>query len=143
MERMPHQKDPLFEIGFGGLLKEENIADMPLEDSIYVLRLSAFKPLASGIFKRDLERFTLLTEAKTPLLEVGKDYVVAIDFTPDSVTAKLNGELFATYRAPKISQGLVSLQTSWHPVQLTNLKVIGSSNTATSQEFSGLIEIAK
>lgn len=142
MDKMPHQKDPVFEIGFGGVFKEGSDNDKPLLDQSYVLRLSAFPRLPSGIFERRNEGFTTILLASTPLLEVGTSYDLELSFTQNEVNVTLNGEAFVRHAAPRISQGLLAVQTSWHPIILKTLSVqglIGSGPDRKEVQFSGLI----
>jgi hypothetical protein len=145
MEKMPHQKDPVFEIGFGGEFREDGMATKPLADRFYILRLSAYAPLASGIFERNLERYSEISLSQLPRLTVGADYDVALRLTKEEVQVSINGEEFVRARASGASKGLVTLQTSWHPIDLTELSIIGRRSeggiTEGKRNFSGLVSL--
>jgi hypothetical protein len=129
MERMPHQKDPVFEIGFGGEFAEDSIADAPKRDRFYALRFSAFPRLESSLFLRDQENFTMLVPMAQKQLAVGVDYKVSIKCRESKLSADLNGQPAVTWQSPaehNPCRGLVYLQTSWHPVFVKELTVRGS-----------------
>jgi hypothetical protein len=144
MERMPHQKDPLFEMGIGGKFEEQNLLDKPLRDRFVIVRLSAFPSLPSGIFERNLERYSLLTPLMGEPLVVGRKYKADLQISGDCLEVRLDGELRATYCEPGLARGLISLQTSWHPIAMDNLRILADppmDETAAqgSQEFSGIV----
>lgn len=142
MKKMPHQKDPVFEIGFGGVFKEEDMLDKPLADRSFILRLSAFERLPSGIFERNLERYREIARASIPKLEVGTPYEIHIYFGKGKARVFLNGAKFIEHRAPEIEKGFLTMQTSWHPISLETLSIKGATGSKISKreiQYSGLI----
>lgn len=143
MARMPHQKDPVFEIGFGGQFSETSIAEKPLEDRTTVLRLSAFPRLGSGVFERSRESYVELSPAAVRVLDVARTYDLKIDLSGTEVVATLDGREIARHSSEGISRGLVSLQTSWHPIALEALSIEGELASGTIREslvLSGLVK---
>lgn len=140
MIRMPHQKDPVFEIGFGGEFAEDSIADAPKRDRFYALRFSSFPRLESGLFLRDQESFTKLAPIAQKQLTVGVDYRVSIKCRGNKLSTDLNGQPAVTWQSPAenhLCRGLLYLQTSWHPVFVKELIIRGSQvNGAARQPVS-------
>lgn len=142
MAQMPHQKDPVFEIGFGGRFSEKSISDPPIEDTANILRLSAFPRLRSGFFCRKHERYSELSQSSPALVEVKQSYQLKLKVNSNSASAFLNGELFSEIQGAELDHGLVSLQTSWHPVLVDSLSISGAvvrSGKRESISLSGLI----
>lgn len=140
MAKMPHQKDPVFEIGFGGRFAEERLIDPPLMDRFYALRLSAFERVRSGLFIRDQEEFEPRDLTMAPRLEVGRPYTVLLQGDSSGVRILLDGHEIARLPDESAARGLIYLQTSWHPITLTELTITGDTR-GKRQTYSGLVRI--
>jgi len=140
MAKMPHQKDPVFEIGFGGRFDEARLIDPPLVDRFYALRLSAFERVRSGLFIRDQEEFEPRELTMPPRLEVGRPYTVLLQRDSSGVRIFLDGDEIARLADKDAARGLIYLQTSWHPINLTELTITGDTRSKR-QTYSGLVEL--
>ena len=145
MAKMPHQKDPVFEIGFGGVFREHALVELPDEDLATVLRLSAFQPLGSGFYERRIERMTEVAPATPKLLAVGTSYEVRLICGARGVQVWLDGQPISQITRADACRGLVHLQTSWHPVYVEDLQIIGETDDAKNTRrtsrvvYSGLV----
>lgn len=144
MQRMRHQKDPVFEIGFGGVFEEQSRLDAPLQDRNYALRLSAFPDIDSGLIERNQEQIQYLQKPAELLLGTGEWYDVQLRFERDTVQITVNGREYLSYNAADIARGMLSLQTSWHPIVLEHLLVEERRrDSAEPRKFSGLLSLKK
>lgn len=139
-------RDPVIEVGFGGAFQKGAPGDRPLIDQGYVLRLSAFPGIESGLYYRSQSKYALLVPAAAELarLEVGLDYKLALTVDREGASVLLNGRPLLSHRKPGMDRGLVSLLSSWHPITPRNLKVAGISEINGVREEcleSGLIKL--
>ncbi|MEZ4754978.1 MAG: hypothetical protein R3A13_11850 [Bdellovibrionota bacterium] len=128
MLKMRHQKDPVFEIGLGGIFIPEPFNHEGKTSHGYTFRLSAFPPVASGVYFRSGNQFKLIQEAVPRNIEAGLDYQVLITASSESVVLELNAKRFLEISDQDLRTGLISLQTSWHPIRLSKLKITGDLN---------------
>lgn len=139
MEEKPHARDPVLDIGFaeefvpGAFNRPE-----PKVDRGYVLRLSAFPQLHSGIYYRSRETLRLVAPAQVRTLQSGTEYQLRAFFRDSSVTVMLNDSPLVSYSEAGLKRGLISLTTGWRPLQMEELSVAGSIDQ-TQRELSGLI----
>ena len=140
MDKSPHALDPVFEIGFGARYSNPELSSSPPEDSGYALRLSGFEPVKSGLFHYSKAHYEALSNIELPALDTKATYNLLIEFVGDKVQVKLNDKEVASHDANNIASGLVSLQSSWHPVFIDTLEVKGERNKDTKETvLSGLV----
>ncbi len=140
MDKFPHERDPVFEIGFGARYFNPELSNYPPEDSGYALRLSGFEPVKSGLFHYSKAHYEALPNTELPILNTKDAYNLLIEFIGNKVLVKLNGQDVASYSADNIASGLVSLQSSWHPVLISALEIRAKGNKENKGVvFSGLV----
>ena len=143
MKQVPHLKDPVLEIGLN-----QSYIPVPLqkdgkENKGYAFRLSAFPQVQSGIYFHSRGTYVKTQNATSNFLKVGTPYKVRLEVTPENTSLFINDSLFAELKDKDLSTGLVSLQTSWHPIKLKKLNVQGlllTNGKASSVNLSGLVE---
>jgi hypothetical protein len=123
MEKFPHERDPVFEIGFGARYSNPDLSNNPPLDNGYALRLSGFGPVRSGLFRYSNSHYEALPNTELPILDTKANYQLLIEFVDDKIRIKLDGKDVASYTANNPAFGLMSLQASWHPVLIDNLEI--------------------
>ena len=139
MEKRSHQHDPVFDISIGGRMAGTS----PPDEQFSVVRLSAFPSIPSGVYRETARRFRLREGGALPLLETGRIYLVRIECVGELTTVLLDGHPVSSVREPGLCAGLLSLQTSWHPVLVESLRIDAkTARTASWQELpSGLVPV--
>lgn len=140
-----HDKDSVFDVGFSGRYREGLPLAGPLEDTSYVLRLTAFDDFISGLYFRSQTKHVLVKEAAVKSLETNLSYSLSLSFQPETVTAVLNGQPFMQFRQESVNKGLIYLITSWNAINLDQLEVKGYfvHNPLEQVSYKGLVPVSE
>ncbi|MCO6430300.1 MAG: hypothetical protein J5J00_05515 [Deltaproteobacteria bacterium] len=145
MLKHPHAKDPVFDIFFGS--EYEQSKGQIVTDRGYLLRLTAFPGFKSGIYYQSLGKLEPIQLLPQALLSTREEYHVAIYGRSDTVSVHINGSEAATVKRNSINKGIVALMTGWHPVGLSDLKVLGrilrDDGQMQTVNVSGLITLPR
>ena len=141
----PEKTASVFEIEFGGEFVKGPPGEMAKIDRGYVIRLSAFASLDSGIFYRSHQKYLLLQSFEPRLLNTGKNYKVDAKFLKNKVSLYINDSLASTFTVSdsekSLNHGLLSMITGWNPLRLKKLEISGiikDGNKETPVIESGL-----
>jgi len=141
----PHEKDAVVDVGFAGEIIPQPGGKEPLRERGYVLRLSGYPYLKSGLYYRSRFRHRLLNELKVLELKSRARHTLECFFTDDGAAFRLDGKQFAELKGELVNRGLISLVSSWHPVDILRLQIDGHSAENPAQRYSesGVIAIPK
>ena len=142
MMKTPHIKDPVFDISFSGEFEAGGVGMLPKQDRSYVLRLSAFPAIPSGIFFRSHSRFVPVQNISPVRFETGRDYFVQLKTIGTEAYVFVDEKQLAQVSGRAFSKGFVSLTTAWHPIRMKNLKV-DASLAGEKLQFAGIIPLPK
>lgn len=145
--RVPFRRDALLEIEFAGKFAEGRPFSEPLEDEAYGLRLSAFPAMPAGFYFRSRTEYRMLKEFSPNQIVSGRDSKVAVSLTDRNVQVSLDGQILGELSGANLRHGLVSFETGWHPVAITELVIAGVSQGGDGKlqqhKFSGVVKIPK
>ncbi|MDC0357698.1 hypothetical protein OAO01_02705 [Oligoflexia bacterium] len=125
MKLAPHMYAPVFDITFAGVYKRGLPYERAAKEQSYVLRLSAFPALKSGIFFASHSKTIKVSKALPAIVATNRKHQLNLVFSDEKVEAYLNDAAFVTFRGSNLNRGLISLQTSWRPLTLSNLEIEG------------------
>ena len=142
MERRPHQHDPIFDVGIGGAVTTETSTTVPKEH-FHIVRLSAFPGIRSGIYNEVERRFVLREGGALPQLDTGRSYTVRITCAAGTAKVSIDGEPRAALQEQGLCRGLLSVQTSWHPLYIDTLRIVAidGSTREPVEVSSGLVPV--
>ncbi|MCB0317728.1 MAG: hypothetical protein KDD56_03160 [Bdellovibrionales bacterium] len=139
MRLVPHFKDPVFEIGIGQVIEQSPLSLDGKRNNGYSFRLSAFSQVPSGGYFHSNGKYLRIAKPAYQHLKVGTPYKIKIEVSKNESNLFVNNELFIQIKDQDLEKGLVSLETSWHPVLLSKLKISAFVDDRSSN-FSGLVE---
>jgi len=144
----PEKTASVFEIEFGGEFEKGPPGEMAKVDRGYVIRLSAFAPLDSGIFYRSHQKYLALQYFEPKILDTGKPYKVDIKFLRSNVSIFIDDALVTTFVTSNLekslNQGLLSMITGWNPLKMKQLEISGVVQDGTKENpivESGLVSL--
>ncbi len=129
MLTQPHLHDPVLDVSFGGEYIPAIKGNIPERDRSYVLRLTAFPFLQSGIYYRSQLKYKKLTSIDR--VNVGEVYKLTIQFSDSEAIVKLNDKEISRFKDKNINSGLVGLASGWHTTQIRELRVAGNNFDAS------------
>ena len=143
MRQNSSQYAPMLDIGIAGAFVLGTHGTRPILDRGYLLRLSAFEELESGLRFRSHRSSVLVHKAAFPIFNTDQLYSFDLEVSDSSLMLHIDGNQFISYTGKNLDTGLISLTNDWHPIYITNLKVEGFLLDENSEkqihQVSGLV----
>ena len=134
LEKVPHLKESILDIGLGGRVSFNNLTAQE-HSSGYAVRFSAMNDVSSGVCALDGSHYTLL--APLAKVETGRVYHVSINISSDQLRIRLDDLPEQRLNLNGLAHGLVWAIAGWNGASLTDLKLTArSAGSNSSQEHS-------